>query len=179
MTPRLKTVTQRIIFLSLCLSLSLLFSGCSRRTSGPSATPTPAMVSSADVVRASAAEVQISPGGSADAVVNVTIQSGYHINANPASDAYLIATELTLKPDDGFSVGFITYPTPLTKKFSFSDKQLAVYEGETAIKIYLKATKSATRGQHSFAGKLNVQACDDQVCYAPGTIDLAIPVSVK
>ena len=91
----------------------------------------------------------------------------------------MIATELTLTPDEGFSVGFINYPSPLTKKFSFSDEPLAVYEGETAIKILLKAANSVTTGRHSFAGKLNVQACDDQVCYPPGTIDLSIPVTVK
>ncbi len=137
------------------------------------------MVSSINVVQARVTEVQISAGGSADAIVRVTIQSGYHINANPASDTYLKATELILKPADGLSVGFITYPSPVKKKFSFSQKLLAVYEGETAIKVYLKAAKSAAKGQHSFAGKLNVQACDDQVCYAPGTIDLSIPVTVK
>ena len=137
------------------------------------------MVSSINVVQASVAEVQISAGGAADAVVRVTIQAGYHINANPASDSYLKATELTLQPADGLSVGFFTYPSPVKKKFSFSDKLLAVYEGETAIKVYLKAAKSAAKGQHSFAGKLNVQACDDRVCYAPGTIDLSIPVTVK
>ena len=172
---------QRTLTLIISLALFLCLSACSRMGSAtnPSAKPSPLMVSSINFVQASVTETQISAGGSADAVVRVTIQAGYHINANPASDAYLRATELTLQPADGLSVGFITYPSPLTKKFSFSEKLLAVYEGETAIKVYLKAAESATRGQHSFAGKLNVQACDDQVCYAPGVIDLSIPVTVK
>ena len=86
---------------------------------------------------------------------------------------------LALQPGDGVSVGFITYPSPISKKFSFSQKPLAVYESEAAIKVMLKAAGSAPKGVHSFAAKLSVQACDDQVCYAPGTIDLSVPVTVK
>jgi hypothetical protein len=130
-------------------------------------------------VRASASEVQIPGGGSAEATVRVTMQSGYHINANPASDSYLRATELTVQTADGVSVAFVTYPTAITKTFSFAKKPLAVYEGEAVIKVTLKAANSAPKGQRSFAAKLNVQACDDQVCYAPGRIDLSIPVTVK
>jgi len=178
---------QRNLFLIILLAIPVLFSACSRTTGGPSATnaPTPtessaaSLVSSINFVRASTAELQISAGGSADAIVRVTIQSGYHINANPASDSYLKATELALQPGDGVSVGFISYPSPLTRKFSFSKKPLAVYEGEAAIRVMLKAAGSAPKGPHSFAAKLSVQACDDQVCYAPGTIDLSIPVTVK
>jgi DsbC/DsbD-like thiol-disulfide interchange protein len=179
---------QRNLFLVISLTISVLFSACSQTASAPSATSTkkptesPAItgrVSSVDFVKAAAAEVQIPAGESAEAVVRVTIQKGYHINANPATDSYLRATELALQPGDGVSVGFITYPSPITKKFSFSQKPLAVYESEAAIKVMLKAAGSAPKGLHSFAAKLSVQACDDQVCYAPGTIDLSVPVTVK
>ena len=79
----------------------------------------------------------------------------------------------------GLSVNFIVYPDPITRKFSFAEKPLAVYEGETILKVQLKADKSAKSGPQTLAAKLRVQACDDQVCYAPGTIDLAIPVVIK
>jgi DsbC/DsbD-like thiol-disulfide interchange protein len=176
---------QRNLFLIISLATLVLFSACSKTAGRPSAASTPtessatSRVSSVNFVKAAVGEVQISAGGSADAIVRVTIQSGYHINANPATDSYLKATELALQPGDGVSVGFISYPSPLTKKFSFSKKPLAVYEGEAAIRVMLKAAGSASKGPHSFAAKLSVQACDDQVCYAPGTIDLSIPVTVK
>ena len=63
--------------------------------------------------------------------------------------------------------------------FSFSSKPLSVYEGDTAVRIMLKAANSAPKGQHSIAAKLKVQACDDQVCYAPGEIEFAIPITVN
>ena len=107
------------------------------------------------------------------------IQNGYHINANPPSFPYLKATELELTPASGLSVDFVTYPDPLTKKFSFSEEPLKVYEGDTPVKAMLKAAASAPTGTHNLSAKLRVQACDDEVCYAPGTIDLRLPVSVK
>jgi DsbC/DsbD-like thiol-disulfide interchange protein len=179
---------QRSLLLFISLSILLSFSACSKTRGGPTATSTPAPnglppttspISSVSFVKANAAEVQIAAGGSAEATVRLTIQSGYHLNANPASDSYLKATELTVQTMDGVSVGFVTYPTAVTKTFSFAKKPLAVYEGETEIKVMLKAAKSAPKSQRSLAANLNVQACDDQVCYVPGRIDLSIPVTVK
>jgi hypothetical protein len=146
----------------------------------PTATPVKiAQVTSLNFVKATAAEAQVAAGGSSEAVVTVAVQSGYHVNANPPSDAYLKATEIIVTPADGLSVGFIKYPTAVKKKFSFSAKQLAVYEGEVPIKVLLKAGAAATKGTHQLTAKLNVQACDDQLCYPPGTLEVTIPVTIK
>jgi DsbC/DsbD-like thiol-disulfide interchange protein len=139
----------------------------------------PQRIASVDVVKATPQETDIPGGGAADVTVRLKIQDGYHINANPPSYPYLKATELDIPASAGISVAFISYPTPITRKFSFAEKPLAVYEGETTLTVRLKADKSARAGKQSLAGKLRVQACDDQVCYAPGTIDLAIPVTIK
>ena len=118
-------------------------------------------------------------GEPASAVVAVQVQQGYHINANPPTFSYLIPTELKVNATNGISVEFVTYPNAITKKFPFADKPLAVYEGQTQITARLKADNSANTGQRNLSAKLRVQACDDQVCYAPGEIDLAISVTVK
>ena len=114
-----------------------------------------------------------------DAPVRLKIDNGFHVNANPPSYSYLKATEIELQPESGVSVSFITYPDPQIKTFSFAETPLAVYEGETLIKIRVKADQTASPGKKNLLGKLRVQACDDQVCYAPGTMDLAIPLEVK
>lgn len=111
--------------------------------------------------------------------MRLRIDDGYHVNANPPSFSYLIATQLDLTTPPGISVDFITYPDGLEKKFSFAEQPLRVYEGETDLKVRLSAAKSAQPGQHNLSAKLRVQACDDQVCYAPGTMDLTLPVTVK
>ena len=139
----------------------------------------PPRVTSTGVVKATPQELTLAKGTSGYATVRLEIQNGYHINANPPSYRYLIATELQVPPAGGISVDVITYPDPLTRKFSFAEGPLKVYEGETLVKAMLKVGQSAETGQHNLSAKLRVQACDDQVCYAPGTIDLVLPVTIK
>jgi len=139
----------------------------------------PPAINSVDVVKANPQEVTIAAGESSEAVVKLQITSGYHVNANPPTFSYLKATQLEITPADGIAVEFITYPDALTKKFSFSEKPLAVYEGETTLKARLKADKASKPGTHNLSAKLRVQACDDKVCYAPGAIDLVVPVKIK
>ena len=139
----------------------------------------PPAINSVDVVKANPQEVVIAAGESGEVVVRLQITSGYHVNANPPTFSYLKATQLEITPADGISVEFITYPDALTKKFSFSEKPLAVYEGETTLKARIKADKTTKPGTHNLSAKLRVQACDDKVCYAPGAIDLVVPVNIK
>jgi thioredoxin:protein disulfide reductase len=158
------------------LILVLFATACSRAGGNNATSPTP---SSLDVVKANPEEVTISPGGTAAVQVRLKIDSGYHINANPPSFPYLKPTELELTPDGGLSVSFTRYPDPLLKKFSFSESPLAVYEGDTTVSVQLKAARSAALGRKNLSGKLRVQACDDQVCYAPATMDIVVPVNVQ
>jgi len=139
----------------------------------------PPSIKSVDVVKASPQEVTLAAGEAGDAVVKLEIKNGYHVNANPPSFGYLKATQLEITPAAGISVQFMTYPDPLTRKFAFSEKPLAVYEGEATLKARLKADKSTKSGTHNLSAKLSVQACDEAVCYAPGTMDVTVPVTIK
>jgi len=160
--------------------LLVILSACSKPGQN-SATPSPeaAKISSQSVVKASVSPVEIKAGESNEAVVKVNTQSGYHINANPPSFDYLKATQLDLEDTAEISVDYIYYPNPQVKKFEFSEQPLRVYEGETQLRVMLNADKSAPLGRRTLPAKLNVQACDDKVCYPPGAIDLVILVTIK
>ena len=151
--------------------------------SNPTASTSPAASTqprnSADMVKAVALPAEVRPNDTTEAMVQVTVQNGYHINANPPTFPYLIGTELSLQVSPPLSVSFIVYPDPITKTFPFAEKPLAVYEGTATLKVSLKADKSAKPGTQNISGKLRVQACDDQVCYAPGTLALSIPLTIK
>lgn len=164
--------------------ISLVLIGCVKTpttttTNTAANTNDPPAINSVDVVKAQPQEATLAPGQSGEVLVLVQIQNGYHVNANPPSQPYLKATELELKPADGISVEFITYPEPLIRTFSFSETPLKVYEGDTQLKVRLKADKKVTPGKHNLSAKLRVQACDDKVCYAPGTLDVVVPVNIK
>ena len=166
--------------------LPVAFSGCSNAEKLPgglaaSSSPTPGVtkISSESVVKAAAQGVEIPAGRAGEAIVKVTVQSGYHINSNPPSYPYLKATELVLENTEGISLDYVFYPKPLIKKFAFAEKPIQVYEGETPITAALQVAQTAAKGQRSIPAKLRIQACDDQVCYAPGSIEVVIPVLIK
>jgi len=166
------------------LAVFVLFavSGCTRPNdpaSQLSAENAPKRIASVDVVKVTVRPVEITAGSSGEANLRLTIQSGYHVNANPPTFPYLIPTELAITPGSAVSAGGVSYPQPINAKFAFSEKPLAVYEGDFEIRATLNAGKAAKPGQHTLSATLRVQACDDQVCYPPGTRELEIPVTIK
>ena len=180
-------MTRSTQILCCCLIILLVSAACSRPASNsaldsataPAASPSSQRITSESVVKAAAQRVEIPAGGSAEATVRLTIQSGYHVNANPPTYPYLKATVLEVSPADGVSLSRVTYPKALDKKFPFAEKSLAVYEGDTDLKATLKTDKAAKKGERSLPARLRIQACDDQVCYPPGTLELTIPVNVN
>ncbi|HEV7743452.1 MAG TPA: protein-disulfide reductase DsbD domain-containing protein [Pyrinomonadaceae bacterium] len=173
------------VFLS-CLLISLLSFACSKPApnslveSAPSpGSPAAQKITSEGVVKAEAQRIELPAGGSAEVTVRLTIQNGYHVNANPPTFSYLKATTLDVSAGDGVSVSFIAYPKGVEKKFVFAEKRLAVYEGETDLKIALKSDRAAKKGERSVPARLRIQACDEQVCYPPGSLELTIPVNIN
>ncbi len=182
----MKTMLKSKVILFVIFS-ALSLAGCSN-SKGPasdnptslSPSPQTQKVTSAGVVNVKPQQpVEIGTGGSGEAVVRLVIQSGYHVNANPPTYPYLIATQLDIKPSEGVTAGKVTYPAPITGTFAFAEKPLAVYEGTTEIKAEIKADKTASKGSRSVPAILRIQACDNQVCYPPGTVSLEIPVTIK
>lgn len=174
-----------LILISVVMVLALM--ACSRSSqnspvaSSTESTPSAAVpkITSESVVKVAVQGAEISAGGFADAIVRVTVQSGYHINSNPPTFPYLKATELDMADTNEITLNSIFYPKPLVKTFAFADKPLHVYEGETPLTVTFEAARSAKKGQQSIPAKLRIQACDDQVCYPPGSIDVVIPVLIK
>jgi thioredoxin:protein disulfide reductase len=165
------------IFFALASACSSRVGDTNKTGSPAAAEPTP--VTSTGVVKATPEELTLTRGEPGTAIVRLQIQNGYHVNANPPSFPYLIPTQLELAGAKNVVVGAIAYPAPLTKKFSFADDPLKVYEGEAIIKAVINAQPAAEAGKHNLSAKLRVQACDDNVCYPPGMIDLTVPVTVK
>ena len=92
--------------------------------------------------------------------LRLTIREGWHINANPPSFKYLIATEVQ------GNVRNIRYPEGEIFEFSFSDAALSVYHGSLSIHGEVDPGESDLR--------LVYQACDDTRCLAP--VEKTIPL---
>ncbi|MGQ9657186.1 MAG: cytochrome c biogenesis protein CcdA [Fimbriimonadales bacterium] len=119
------------------------------------------------------------PGATVNGVVVLRVDKPYHVNANPASEDYLIPTALKLESGKGYTVGAVQYPKPIEKAFAFSEgKPLRIYEGRVPIRFQLTLDKNALKGDLSIKGTLRYQACDDAACYPPRTQPIEINVSI-
>jgi hypothetical protein len=121
----------------------------------------------------------MSSGSSAELAIPISIQPGYHVNANPATFDYLIATEVTVDKSDGLTFGKPVYPAAEKRKFQFAEQPLAVYEGNIQIKLPLQAASNATKGTRTLALHLRVQACDEEKCFPPDTLQATPAIDLK
>ncbi len=101
--------------------------------------------------------------------VTVTVDKGYHVNANPATFDYLVPTVLSV---DGVADLRVTYPAATLIKPRFAPDGLKVYEGTITLRGI--APKGALVPGNTITASLKVQACDDQVCLPPATLAIAI-----
>ena len=108
--------------------------------------------------------------GVSELVVKVNIDKGYHINANPASDPQLIATQLLLTKQ---LVMNVNYPPSQTFKAPFAPSGIAVYQGQITLTVPLPHPQE----QELPVVSLRVQACNDKVCLAPAII--TVPSSLS
>ncbi len=180
---------RKMKILAVCfLSQLILATACSKEnasSSAPANTASPAtsaaakIRSSADVVKLYVEQVSLPAGGNIDARILVSVSPGFHVNANPATFPYLIATEVAAGKVDGIIVGKPAYPAAAKKKFQFADQPLAVYEGEAPIKLNLRAATNAAAGLRSLPITVTVQACDEEQCFPPAPLKSTISVTVK
>ena len=166
---------KRVCFAALCLASML--EACRNSTSPvASSSPTSSDISSSDqVVKAYSHFI---PTSSPPTNLELVISPGFHINANPASFPYLIATEVKPGKADGIAVSDkLTYPSPKMETFAFADTPLAVYEGSVTIPIPLTPAPGA-KGQRTIPFEIRVQACDHEKCYPPSTLTASLPIDL-
>ena len=114
-----------------------------------------------------------------DEVLNVELQlkiaAGWHINANPTGQDYLIPTTVAVDTNAPVEIIDITYPKGRTTRFEFSSDSLNVYEKSVTISLRLKQKPDVQRKQNaSILLKLTYQPCNDTECLFPETLDVPL-----
>jgi Disulphide bond corrector protein DsbC. len=131
------------------------------------------------VITVETAPVTVAAGQSADAQITVKVKSGYHVQANPASEEYLIPTKLDVKSTSDLEAGNPVYPKGQPFKLEGSDKPLATYVDSFVIKVPVKADAKAHPANETLQGVLRYQACDAHSCLFPDSIPVELPVTIK
>ena len=121
-------------------------------------------------------ELGSSPAAETDAVhagttarlgLEVTLNAGFHVNANQPLDETLIPTVLTLEPPEGIAIGGLLFPEPILVAVAGIEEPLAVYEEEFRIGVNLELDGALAPGAYAVPGNLRWQACNDTMCFAP------------
>lgn len=110
--------------------------------------------------------------------VNLNISEGWHVNAYQPTLDYLIGTDLNIESHQGFTISNFQYPESKRFTFAFAQEPLDVYEGQASIFFTLQTSENLTPGAYSLPGSLRIQACNDNSCLGPSTLDITIPVEV-
>ena len=94
-------------------------------------------------------------------VLDLEIRGGWHVNANPASLAFLIPTQVegTLRR--------VVYPVGHPLRFRYAREEIKVYTAKAAIR--------GEAGPAERALRLTYQACDDQRCLPPVHLTVSLP----
>jgi len=137
------------------------------------ATSPPEMVTIGEI-----APVTLQPGDTVEVEIPVVIAGGYHIQANPASNEFLIPMEVRLDPPEGLHIAAVQYPEAVRYRLQGTTEDLLTCRGSVVVTIRIAAAPSAAAGAHELAGALGYQACDSRTCLFPTSVPIVIPVVV-
>jgi thiol:disulfide interchange protein DsbD len=118
----------------------------------------------------------VAPGETFKAAIVVKVQAGYHINDNAPLDEFMIPTTLVIDDHPDFEVVEVLFPKGRRARFSYSEAELVVYEGEVVLGVLLKAKGGAAPGPRSLKASVGYQACDSTSCLPPKEYALTIAV---
>jgi DsbC/DsbD-like thiol-disulfide interchange protein len=119
-------------------------------------------------------------GDKCQILIRLTVQPGWHINANPPEPKEFVATTVTFKGKHGTTLGELKYPKgkPLTMK-DFDDP-ISAYEGKVDIRGVLNVP-AVVGGEPVEEMEIAVkyQACNETTCLLPKTVKLTgkLPVA--
>ncbi|KRT55053.1 thioredoxin domain-containing protein [endosymbiont of Ridgeia piscesae] len=104
----------------------------------------------------------------------IQIPEGWHINAHQPLGESLIPTELRLANNQReWRMTPVTYPSPVQQKLAFQRDPLLVYEGNIQLQATLEHKRTPGNGGATLLDlELQLQACSDEVCLPPETIQL-------
>jgi DsbC/DsbD-like thiol-disulfide interchange protein len=113
-----------------------------------------------------------------EAKLNVRIENGFHVNSNHPNEDYLIPLRLKWEPGPLAAVD-VVFPKPEERNYPFSSKPVSVFTGAFPVVVRFKIAPDAPAGPGLLIGKLRYQACSEDTCYRPATVDIRLPYEVQ
>jgi hypothetical protein len=106
----------------------------------------------------------------------VEVLPGFHVNSDHPKDEFLIPLKLTWQ-EGPLETKSISFPKP--EEIQVGNEHLLVFTGAFDIRTEFVAPASAAAGSTTVTGKLRYQACSNQMCFRPTSIELKLPVNIE
>jgi thiol:disulfide interchange protein len=123
-------------------------------------------------------ESSAAPGSSVRAALQVRIPDRYHVQSDAPRDPTLIPTALTVDAPPGITVAEVVFPQPTEFTQIGQAEPLLVFEHEFTIGVRFDLAADIVPGALAVPARLQYQACDDRLCYAPVTTELTWSLAI-
>lgn len=122
---------------------------------------------------------KLPPGGECQVLIRLTVESGWHINTNPAKPKEFVATEITIIGKQGTKLAELKYPKGKPMHMQDFDEDVWVYDGKVDVRGKLQIPAAAAGKSEDVDIIVKYQACDDKRCLLPATVKLTgkLPVA--
>jgi len=134
-------------------------------------------------VQAMASDGVVAPGNRLTLTFDVTPARGMHVYA-PGSHSYQVI-RFQLSPDPWLTAHPMVYAPPEIYHFVPLDERVETYQRPFTLRqdVTIAATPEAQkalagRTSITIGGRLEYQACDDRVCYAPASLPIAFSLDL-
>ena len=122
---------------------------------------------------------KVQPGSTFQIAVVMEFAEPWHANANPAGAEHLIPTQVILPDVPDVTFGEIVYPKgDLLEIKSLGEDPLPVYHDEAIIGVQATLNQTAKLVSITLPLQLTYQACTDEQCLLPKTINVDIPIEI-
>lgn len=122
------------------------------------------------------AQVTVKRGAQFTQKLSVSIQPGFHVNSNKPKDEFLIPLQLTWSPGP-VNAESVLYPQP--EDIKVGADSLSVFTGKFVLETTFRASNQPLNMPASVVGRLHYQACNNQMCFRPATVEIRLPVVVQ
>ncbi len=120
---------------------------------------------------------QVQPGSTFQMAIVMQFAPNWHANANPTREG-LIPTQVILPDHTDLVFGEVVYPQADVLEIASLGGEVPVYHDEAVIGFQTTLLDSAPLGQTTLPFQLTYQACNDEQCLLPKTIDVDVAIEV-
>ena len=106
----------------------------------------------------------------------MVVLPGFHVNSNKPKDEFLIPLKLTWVGGP-LEIETVSYPKP--EEIKVGNENLTVFTGAFKIETKVTAPQKVAPGVVTMTGKLRYQACNNEMCFRPSSVDVRLPVLVE